>query len=147
MEYYILKNNIKEGPFSIDELKNKNLNANTMIWRVGYASWIPAYQVEELSDLLSNLPPEPPTSLQNPPKTWLVESILVTCLCCLPFGIAGIINATKVESLYYNKQYDLSLHYSLIAKKWTLWGFFIMLSFWVLYLLGIGIFALIAANS
>ena len=27
------------------------------------------------------------------PKTWLVESILVTLFCCLPFGIVGIVNA------------------------------------------------------
>jgi len=35
---------------------------------------------------------------QKPPKSWLVESILVTLFCCLPFGIAGIVNASRVES-------------------------------------------------
>ena len=34
------------------------------------------------------------------PKTWMVESILVTILCCLPLGIVGIVNAAKVNSLY-----------------------------------------------
>lgn len=37
--------------------------------------------------------------MTNPPKTWLTESILVTLLCCLPLGIAGIIQANKVSSL------------------------------------------------
>ena len=41
-----------------------------------------------------------PTEFNIPPKNWLVESILVTVLCCLPFGIAGIINASKVEVLF-----------------------------------------------
>ena len=41
-----------------------------------------------------------PTEFNIPPKNWLVESILVTVLCCLPFGIAGIINASKVEGLF-----------------------------------------------
>ena len=34
------------------------------------------------------------------PKNWLVESILVTIFCCLPFGIVGIINAANVNSRY-----------------------------------------------
>lgn len=34
------------------------------------------------------------------PKTWMAESILVTVFCCLPFGIAGIVFASKVSSLY-----------------------------------------------
>ena len=143
MEYYILRNNLKEGPYSIEDLKTKNITANTMTWKVGLADWVPACQIGELSELLSNLPPEVPTSQQELPKTWLVESILVTCLCCLPFGIAGIIYATKVESLYLNKQYDLALQNSKQAKKWTLWGFFIMLIIWILYILGMAIFTLV----
>ncbi|MBK7946288.1 MAG: CD225/dispanin family protein [Flavobacteriales bacterium] len=34
------------------------------------------------------------------PKNWLVESILVTLFCCLPFGIVGIINAASVNSKF-----------------------------------------------
>lgn len=147
MEYYILSNNAKQGPFSIQDLNNKSFNANTMVWRIGLDTWMPAYQVEELSEILSNLPPEPPIIKRNLPKTWLVESIIVTCLCCLPFGIMGIINATKVEATYNNKEYDLSIHYSQLAKKWTLLGFFIMLAFGILYLLAIGIFTFITLNG
>jgi len=136
MEFYILINNIKEGPYTIEELHHKNINTKTMIWRVGFTNWLPAHQVPELSDILSSLPPDP---LPPPPKTWLIESILVTCFCCLPFGIVGIINATKVETLYNNGNYKLALEQSNQAKKWTLWGFFIMLAFWIIYLFIIGI--------
>lgn len=62
---------------------------------------------------------------QRPPKTWLVESILVTILCCLPFGIAGIVNASKVESLFYAGDYDGALRASREAGKWTKIGFWI----------------------
>lgn len=34
------------------------------------------------------------------PKNWLVESILVTLLCCLPLGIAAIVYAAQVDSKY-----------------------------------------------
>ncbi|MDR3236356.1 MAG: CD225/dispanin family protein [Prevotellaceae bacterium] len=58
------------------------------------------------------------TSAQ-PPKTWLVESILVTLFCCLPFGIAGIVNASKVESRFYAGDIDGANLASASAGKWT----------------------------
>jgi len=59
---------------------------------------------------------------QRPPKTWLVESILVTIFCCLPFGIAGIVNASKVESRFYAGDVDGANRASADAKKWTIVG-------------------------
>ena len=56
-------------------------------------------------------PPAPPIIEQNydippRPKTWLIESILATLFCCLPFGIVGIVNAARVNSLHDQTQYD-----------------------------------------
>ena len=104
MKYYIMVNNIKQGPFEIEELQDKGITANTMVWKVGLTSWQPAYKIEELIDILSDLPPEIPQ--QPMPKTWLVESILVTCFCCLPLGIMGIINSTKIETAYREGNFD-----------------------------------------
>ncbi|WP_165020230.1 MULTISPECIES: CD225/dispanin family protein [unclassified Dysgonomonas] len=59
---------------------------------------------------------------QTPPKNYLVESILVTVLCCLPFGIMGIINATKVESLYAAGDYESSQRAADDAKKFCKYG-------------------------
>ena len=67
------------------------------------------------------------------PKNWLVESILVTVLCCLPFGIAAIVSATKVESLYYAGDYEAAEQASKDAKKWTIVGFCSVLVIGVLY--------------
>lgn len=69
------------------------------------------------------------------PKTWLVESILVTIFCCLPFGIIGIINASKVNSLYSDDQIAEAEAASENAKKWTRIGFFVGLAIFVIYLL------------
>lgn len=66
----------------------------------------------------------PPTPEQlKRPKTWLIESIIITVLCCLPFGIVGIINATKVNSLYDQGLYNESLQKAKNARRWTLYGF------------------------
>lgn len=72
---------------------------------------------------------------QKPPKTWLVESILVTILCCLPFGIVGIVNASKVESRFYAGDIAGAERASSEAGKWTKIGFFVGLAVIVIYLL------------
>lgn len=57
-----------------------------------------------------------------PPKNYLVESILVTLFCCLPLGIAGIVNASKVEGLYRSGDIAGANNASANAKKWSLYG-------------------------
>ncbi len=74
--------------------------------------------------------PEPPTSGSYvsqddvipplKPANWLWQSIVATILCCIPFGIVGIVFATKVDSLYYNKRYAEAEAASNKAKTWTI---------------------------
>ena len=71
----------------------------------------------------------------KPPKNWLVESILVTILCCLPFGIVGIVYAAKVDGLYRQGQIAEAEKASRDAGKWTKIGFFIGLAGVVIYLI------------
>ena len=72
------------------------------------------------------------------PKTWMAESILDTVYCCLPFGIAGIVFASKVSSLYAAGNYEAALQASKDAGKWTKIGFIVGLVVIVLYLLVYG---------
>jgi hypothetical protein len=72
---------------------------------------------------------------KQPPKTWLTESILVTLFCCLPFGIAGIVNASKVESAFLAGNITEAYRRSAEAAKWT------KIAFW-LGLVGIVIYAI-----
>lgn len=86
-------------------------------------------------------------TLQSPqaqPKNWLVESILVTLFCCLPFGIAGIVNASQVNSKFAAGDYAGALEASRNAGKWTKIGFFVAIGLWVLYLAAILIFGMTA---
>jgi hypothetical protein len=72
---------------------------------------------------------------QARPKNWLVEAILVTIFCCLPFGIAAIVFAAQVNSRYDAGDFDGSLKASADAGKWTKIAFFAGLAFIVLYLI------------
>jgi hypothetical protein len=69
------------------------------------------------------------------PKNWLVESILVTLFCCLPFGIAGIVNAANVNSKYAMGDYAGAQAASAAAGKWTKIGFFCGIGVGILYIL------------
>jgi predicted secreted protein len=81
----------------------------------------------------------------RPPKTWLVESILVTLFCCLPFGVVAIVNSSKVESHFYAGNIEAAERASKNAKTWVMWSFFPALVFWVLYFIlmvaGIAVFS------
>lgn len=75
------------------------------------------------------------------PKSYMVESVLVTLFCCLPFGIIGIVNAGKVATLYANGQYEEAQTASNDAKKWMKRGLifgaiFIVLYFIVMFVAG-----------
>lgn len=59
------------------------------------------------------------------PKSYLLESILVTLFCCLPLGIVGIVYASSVEDKYYRGDYFGAERASREARKFMRWGLFI----------------------
>lgn len=77
---------------------------------------------------------QPYTNIPPMPKTWLAESILATLFCCLPFGIVGIIKASKVSSEYNRGNYAGAETASREAGKWTKLSFFIGLLAYLLYI-------------
>ena len=125
-----------------------------MVWMEGLTDWIPAGNMAELQSLFpvggTQVPPVGApyanTMMEKPPKNWLVESILVTILCCLPFGIVGIINATKVEGLWNSGQRDAAIKASKDAGKWVRIGFFCGIAVFVIYGL-LMVFGLVAGFS
>ena len=52
MEYYIKINNEKKGPYSLNELVERKINATTLIMPTDGIEWVPANHVDELRPLL-----------------------------------------------------------------------------------------------
>ena len=53
MEFFIIDHNGQQaGPFSFDQLVQKGINPETLVWRQGMADWTPAWKVEELKAVL-----------------------------------------------------------------------------------------------
>ncbi|MBK6777669.1 MAG: CD225/dispanin family protein [Flavobacteriales bacterium] len=84
---------------------------------------------------METLPP-----LNERPKNWLVESILVTIFCCLPFGIAGIVNAANVNSRFDAGDLAGAQKASKEAGKWTKVAFFVGLGLNVLVIIFYAVF-------
>lgn len=151
-KYFYTDGTTNFGPFTFEEIKQKNITRETNVWFEGMGAWAPAGNVAALNELFKLVPPSRTSSnlnyeesfvnqinptttanvnysqgntIQTPPKTWLVESILATIFCCLPFGIVGIVNAAKVESRFYASDLQGAINCSNNAKKWTTYGFWI----------------------
>ena len=76
------------------------------------------------------------------PNNYMALAILTTIFCCLPFGIVSIVKASKVNSLYMMKQYDLAMQASADAKKW---GMISLICGIVLYVINVAIYLIFGA--
>ena len=142
---YIDSEGVQKGTFTLDDLRIEPVRRDTMVWTQGMPEWQRAYDVVELQPLFdmstnaqkqfSETTPPPQVAAQSipaVPKSWMVESILVTIL---PFvlcgnvlsliGIAAIVNASKVESLFNSGLYAQSTEASNNAARWT------KITFWI----------------
>ena len=64
-------------------------------------------------------------------ENWHVEAILVTLLCCLPFGVVGIIFAAQVNTKQQTGDSVGAENARREAAKWTKIGFWVGLA-WVI---------------
>lgn len=66
-KYYLIIDEIQKGPFSIEELKEFDLNKNDLIWFEDLQDWMPLEKIEELSSLIKKVPPPIKPKLVSPP--------------------------------------------------------------------------------
>jgi hypothetical protein len=71
--------------------------------------------------------------MQQTVPNYLVQSILVTLFCCLPFGIVAIIYAAQVNTKLQAGDYDGAAQASKMAKTWCWASFGAGLAFTILY--------------
>ena len=56
-KYFLITGSDQEGPFDVEELKAKRITRETPIWYEGLPAWTTAGEVQELSLLISSIPP------------------------------------------------------------------------------------------
>jgi hypothetical protein len=74
-----------------------------------------AYKCVVCGDILQTIAPK---KIENN----LVLAIVVTVLCCLPFGIVGIVYAAQVNAKALAGDIAGAEESSSKARKWSLWG-------------------------
>ena len=159
MKYFIVENNQPAGPFEIEELVRKGIKADDLVWCEGMEQWTSASNISEIMAALNRcpgIPPVMPLNMNQPPvykteqepaapeqvvstmpampNTWLVASIIVTLFCCAPFGIAAIVYAARVETLWQTGRYEDAEKTSGKAKNGRLIAFLSGFAFYALYL-------------
>ena len=83
MTYFILINNQQQGPYTLDELRSRNITSATLVWREGMADWTPAWKVAELVSLFhadaadnaqTTPPPAPSEEQRERPRHLMQQS-------------------------------------------------------------------------
>lgn len=62
MEYFIVENKEKKGPFSVIDLAEMEITKSTLVWKKGLEDWVTADKLEELVEILDSTPPPIPTN-------------------------------------------------------------------------------------
>lgn len=61
MKHYFYSDGGKQkGPFTFEQLKNENLNKDTLVWFEGLTGWKPVKEIKELEEILQLTPPPVP---------------------------------------------------------------------------------------
>ncbi len=157
--FYINNEGQQTGPCSMDELRQAAVTRETMVWHDGMADWAKAGGVEELRPLFEYTPPQvhqaqpvrpvaPGYSQVQPdtkPDSWMVWAILTTALCCLPLGIAAILQAAKVDRLWAEGNYNEAVKAASDAKKYSLIGIIGGGVFVIVYVLMVVVFGVMGS--
>lgn len=77
----------------------------------------------------------PVCTVPDRPNTNLILAILVTICCCVPFGIVGIVYASRVDSAWNTGHYEDARKFSRLARNWSLWGIALTILIYVLYII------------
>ena len=140
MSWYYSKNGMQLGPIAEEELLQKSRDgevaATDLIWKEGMGDWKPLGQVPEFqgsvpavvtppAGQMGSVPVQQPVAMhasQMPGAVpnYLWQSIVVTVLCCMPFGVVSIVYAAKVDGLVARGDIAGATAASKSAKTWAI---------------------------
>ena len=109
-KYFISLDDKQEGPFTIEELKSKNLTNKYLVWSDGFAEWKRISIINELKDFVVRLPPN-----VNDKKTINIAkekysriALIIGSLIALIlyYYLGGFDNKNDLIENYYGNKYD-----------------------------------------
>lgn len=147
-DWYFAREGKQQGPVAearlLEMIRSGEVGGADLVWKDGMSGWEPVSKVPALAAALlavpsgSSVPPPrpagatpylPPSRSPQPVQvmpvggervpTYLWQAIVVTLVCCLPFGIVAIVYASRVSSLLYQGDYIAAKKASDRAKLWV----------------------------
>ncbi|HHH52362.1 MAG TPA: DUF4339 domain-containing protein [Bacteroidetes bacterium] len=132
--YYIIEDNEKQGPFSIEELKTKRVFPKTPVWEKSFDGWKEAGFVPELADILEKEPPEYipskkepiPTAIQKENSDNDLDYSKVEDIAKVNYKYAIIITVVYILLRLFARQFTLSITGIIISTILvvTIWFYF-----------------------
>ena len=95
MKYYVIINNVQQGPFSVEELAGRKISSDTPVWTEGMGDWTRADAVPQLASLFAGQGSTPPvyrgvaSSSEKQPgyfarnKKWIIDLVCSIALIVL----------------------------------------------------------------
>lgn len=149
--YYIAKPGTQQpmGPYSIDEIRagiqQGTITPDCVYCAVGMQEWLPLAQLPGLNTPKPAARPVPggarpmpgsarpmPGAAPTPgglkvatgtaPSSGLAMSIVVTILCCVPFGIPAIVNSARCNTFINQGDYASARQAADKAATWRMWA-------------------------
>ena len=117
-KFYILKENNVIGPYSAEELKDKNLKVNSLLCEEGTEDWKKFSEFEELKLIKGFLPPPPPPRSNDLKarianalrfvfsKAYLSKLVLLI-IACLLIGLISGWGEYSGKGSFYSKTYHI----------------------------------------
>jgi len=149
--WFYAKGQQQIGPVPEDALRamiaSGQVLPSDLVWAEGMPNWIEAeriphlFAIESGSLAASNTPRSAPEiayrrtdPATRPPKNYIIPAILVTCFCCMPFGIVSLVYASQVEGKWYTGDSQGAFKSSRLARIWAWWAFGCSAGIFVLWL-------------
>ena len=98
MKYYIAVNNERQGPFTTEELAQKGITADTLVWTENMVDWQPAGSLDELRPFIRQAHAVPPqvSAPQKKKKSGCMITLLIALIVlALAVGAAALTNPSK----------------------------------------------------
>jgi len=111
-DYYISINSEQSGPFSLEELKEKKLTDEYLVWTEGFESWLKASEVFHLKESVVKLPPPLPDKKFAESKAIskaLGDSLIPLLIVFLIVFVAsgGFSSNDDLKTIYPNFKYEV----------------------------------------
>lgn len=65
--YHIIENDVQSDSLTFDQLRDKKINENTLVWRQGMLEWSEAKNIHEIQGIIYYAPPPIPSFATPPP--------------------------------------------------------------------------------